>query len=89
MKVAVYFNLHKHLFSIQALEGPYSGRVLLHVSKVYLSDVVFKVYESGRQRVLDQRRKNVHDADTKDPVHKCNRVEMVVNDGRPVIRMEK
>lgn len=57
MKVRVYFNLHKRTFSIQ----DYKSRIVLaHRDFIYLTDVEFKVYESGRQRVLRENKKNVH-----------------------------
>jgi hypothetical protein len=60
MKVAVYFNLHKKTFSVKALEGANKGRVVFHSDNVTLTDAVFKVSEAGRQRVLKEKRKNVH-----------------------------
>ena len=60
MKVFVYYNLHKKCFSIKALTGEQKGRVIAHADAVVLNDVEFKVSESGRQRVLKERRKNVH-----------------------------
>lgn len=60
MKVFVYFNLHRKLFSIKALEGPLKGRVVAHRHTVLLNDATFKVSEAGRQRVIRERRKNVH-----------------------------
>jgi len=60
MKVYVYFNLHKRVWSVKALEGPAKGRVILHTDSLFLEDCVFKVSEAGRQRVIRERRKNVH-----------------------------
>lgn len=60
MKVAVYWNLHKHLFSVRALEGPDKGRVIAHEKQLYLRDVELKVSQAGRERVLRQRCRNVH-----------------------------
>jgi hypothetical protein len=60
MKVFVYFNLHKKVFSVKALEGANKGRVVAHTDKLTLTDVTFKVSEAGRQRVLRERKKNVH-----------------------------
>ncbi len=34
--------------------------VIAHVDSIWLSDVRFKVSEKGRERVLRERRKNVH-----------------------------
>jgi hypothetical protein len=60
MKVFVYFNLHRKCWSVKALEGPRKGRVIRHCLELTLNDVVFKVSEAGRQRVLKEQRKNVH-----------------------------
>lgn len=60
MKVFCYFNLHKLCWSVKALEGPRKGTVIAHLQTIALSDVTFKVSEAGRQRVLNQKRKNVH-----------------------------
>lgn len=60
MKVFVYFNLHRKLFSVRALEGDRKGLVIAHRDYVALTDVTFKVSEAGRQRVLRERKKNVH-----------------------------
>ena len=60
LKVFVYFNLHRKCFSIKALEGVNKGRVVAHSDDVLLYDATFKVSEAGRQRVLRERKKNVH-----------------------------
>ena len=60
MRVFVYFNLHKKCFSIKALEGDQKGRVVAHSNTVLLEGCKFKVSEAGRQRVLREKRKNVH-----------------------------
>ena len=60
MKVYVYYNLHKKIWSVKALEGPNKGRVIAHTSMVVLQGCTFKVSEAGRQRVLREQRKNVH-----------------------------
>lgn len=60
MRVFVYFNLHKKLFSVKALEGPNKGRVVAHAHDVFLQNVRFKVSEAGRLRVIREQRKNVH-----------------------------
>ena len=60
MKVAVYFNLHKKVFSIKAMEGEKKGLVIGHSANVSIRNPVFKVSEAGRQRVLREKRKNVH-----------------------------
>ena len=60
MKVFVYFNLHKKIWSIRALSGPRKGLVIAHAQRVNLIEATFKVSEAGRQRVLAEKRKNVH-----------------------------
>ena len=53
--VKVYFNLHKKCFSILQ-----NGLVVGHTDSIALRDVTFKVSQAGRNRVLKERRKNVH-----------------------------
>ena len=55
MKVKCYFNLHKKVFSVQ-----HNGIVIAHKDSLVLRNAVFKVSEAGRQRVLKEKRKNVH-----------------------------
>jgi len=59
-RVYVYFNLHRKLFSVRALDGPHKGRVIAHERGVVLQDVSPRVSQAGRQRVLRERKKNVH-----------------------------
>ena len=60
MRVFVYYNLHKKVWSVRAMEGPDKGRVIQHARTVVLQDATAKVSEAGRQRVLREGRKNVH-----------------------------
>jgi hypothetical protein len=60
LRVEVYYNLHKKTFSVRALEGENRGRVIAHTNEVALEDVKFVVRESGRQKVLKEKCKNVH-----------------------------
>lgn len=60
MKVFVYYNLHKKLWSIKAKEGPDKSRVIAHSETVYLTHCKMKVSSKGRHRVLKEKRKNVH-----------------------------
>lgn len=60
MRVFVYYNLHKHVWSVKALEGEHKGRVIAHSQRVLLANATGKVSEAGRQRVLREGRKNVH-----------------------------
>ena len=45
---------------MKALEGERKGRVIAHMEVINLKDVSFKVSQAGRQRVLREKRKNVH-----------------------------
>jgi len=60
MKVKVYFNLHKKVFSVVAMEGEHKGLVIDHTDYIELSSAEFKVQKKGRERVLKEKRKNVH-----------------------------
>lgn len=54
-RVKVYRNLHKQCLSVML-----GGHVVAHVQAITLGDVEFKVSETGRRRVIEERRKNVH-----------------------------
>lgn len=54
-KVYVYYNLHKHCWSVRE-----RGKVIAHLPSLTLEDVTFKVSLKGRERVLREQRKNVH-----------------------------
>jgi tRNA-binding EMAP/Myf-like protein len=54
-KVMVYYNLHKHTFSVQK-----SGVVVLHADYVKLSNVEFRVRKGGLSKVRKEKVKNVH-----------------------------
>ena len=61
-KVKVYKNLHlstdeRPVYSVASARG---GRLLGHSPLVALHNVKLKVSEAGRQRVLREKRKNVH-----------------------------
>jgi hypothetical protein len=57
VKYFVYYNLHKHVFS---LKNNTTKKVEKRSSIVLMQDCVFKVSEKGRQRVLREKVKNVH-----------------------------
>ena len=57
IKVEVYFNLHKRVFSVRSCR---TGRVIDHTKHVHIVNPKFVVREGGRQRVLRERKKNVH-----------------------------
>lgn len=54
-KVMVHYNLHKHTFSIT-----HKGLVISHADYVKLNDVEFRVRQGGREKVVKEKRKNVH-----------------------------
>jgi hypothetical protein len=60
MRVMCYFNLHKMVWSVKALEGEHRGRVIGHAKRVTLNNVTQRVSEAGRQRVIREKKKNVH-----------------------------
>lgn len=60
-KVRIYRNLHKKLYSVQEkVNGRW--KVVEHTNDINLVNVTFKVSEAGRQRVIKEKRKNVHAA---------------------------
>jgi hypothetical protein len=54
-KVMVYYNLHKHTFSVT-----YDSKVIMHADYVKLGDVEFRVRKGGKERVRSEKSKNVH-----------------------------
>jgi len=57
----IYFNLHKKVFSILGWDADKKGwRLQFHSSNLVAEGIKFKVHETGRQRVLKEKRKNVH-----------------------------
>lgn len=60
VETRVYRNLHRKCYSLQQRVTGKGWRVQGHRSGVYLSDATFEVSESGRQRVLATKKKNVH-----------------------------
>jgi len=54
-KVMVYYNLHKHTFSVT-----YDGKVIMHADYVKLGDVEFRVRKGGKEKVRSEKSKNVH-----------------------------
>lgn len=57
MRIQVYWNLHRQQWSIRSSQ---LKRVIGHVDHIVLSNVTAKVSESGRKRVIREKRKNVH-----------------------------
>jgi hypothetical protein len=54
-KVMVYYNLHKHTFSVT-----YDSKVIMHADYVKLGDVEFRFRKGGKERVRSEKSKNVH-----------------------------
>jgi hypothetical protein len=54
-RVMIYYNLHKHTFSIK-----YKNKVLTYSDHIKLSNVEFKVNQKGKERVRTEKVKNVH-----------------------------
>jgi len=55
MRVRVWFNLHRRVWSIKEGSEP-----VRHADYVRLVGVAFRVSEAARQRVLRERRRSVH-----------------------------
>lgn len=62
MKVFVYRNLNRigHVYSIKSLEGISKGRVIGYAPRIVIDNAQLVVSQAGRERVLRQKRKNVH-----------------------------
>lgn len=61
MRYRLYRNLHKGCFSIQEYIPKKGYRVVDHVDdNIILHNCTFKVYQSGREKVLRDKQKNVH-----------------------------
>lgn len=59
--VDVYWNLHRNCFSVRSRRKDDRGIVIAHVyDRFVLADVKFVVNQAGRERVLREKRKNVH-----------------------------
>jgi hypothetical protein len=57
MRVEVYFNLHRKLWSVRDLS---TGLVVDHVDEITIQDPSFTVQPAGRRKVIREGRKNVH-----------------------------
>ncbi len=55
----IYRNVNKRCWSVQG-KTPKGWRLIDHRRALIVDNVTFKVYETGRQRVLREGRKNVH-----------------------------
>lgn len=60
-KYKIYRNLHKNCFSVLKYIPQIKGyRLHEHITEAYLYNVEAKVSESGRQKVIKEKQKNVH-----------------------------
>lgn len=59
-QVRVYRNLHRACWSVQVRVPGKGWRVAFHAANVVLGSARFTVNETGRQKVLRERKKNVH-----------------------------
>ena len=55
MRVEVYYNLHKNVFSVR-----HKGRVIQHTKMAVIKDAEYVVRPAGRAKVLREGKKNVH-----------------------------
>jgi hypothetical protein len=62
MKVFIYRNLHKEgsVYSIKSIEGITKGLVIGYAYGIIVENCKLIVSETGRKRVLKEKRKNVH-----------------------------
>ena len=86
-RVFVYRNLTRKCYSIRAMDGPQKGVVVGHANFIQLENCEFKVSEAGRQRVIRERRKNVHAGVIGDIVFGSN-WDVVTGQAYPHIELE-
>lgn len=60
LPVDIYWNLHKHVYSVRARTGEHAGRVIAHLNSVTLNNVKLHINKSGQDRVRKEQRKQVH-----------------------------
>ena len=56
-RIRAYYNLHRKCFSVQDYQ---SGLVTEHTDKLFVTNAMFVVRESGNKKVKREGRKNVH-----------------------------
>lgn len=78
-RVSVHRNITKNVWSVISRSGDDYGRVVTHTHRIDLAHVEFRVSESGRQRVLQTKQKNVHAQ-----VFGVVRTDMFIGDDRPI-----
>ena len=60
MRVRVYWNLHRFLYSVQVYHPNRGWRLDRHVTQILLQNVELRVYSSGWLRALASNHRNVH-----------------------------
>lgn len=61
MRVEIYWNLHRHVYSVKSLErGGSYGHVVAHGDLFLLERCKFVVRPSGRKKIVDTGVRNVH-----------------------------
>ncbi|OBI29051.1 hypothetical protein [Mycolicibacter sinensis] len=58
--VAIYKNLHRHGWSIKALDGPHKGTVVAHAQAVALADCTMRVSQAAAARIAAGHAREVH-----------------------------
>ena len=56
-RIRAYYNLHRKCFSVQDYQ---SGLVIEHTDKLFVTNAMFVVRESGNKKVKREGKKNVH-----------------------------
>lgn len=56
----VYRNLHRRCYSVQTKRPKVGWRLAFHTTSLTLTGVSFKVYERGREKVIQTGKKSVH-----------------------------
>lgn len=62
MKCFIYRNLNRKgvAYSFKALEGPFKGRVVAYGDSFFVNEAEFRVSQSGWQRAVRDKKRNVH-----------------------------
>lgn len=60
IRVRIYYNITRKCWSIRSMSGVRYNRLIGHAVSLQLVNCSFLVSQAGRERVLRERRKNVH-----------------------------
>jgi len=64
---------------MKALEGPHKGRVVAYAPSIFVENAKLVVSESGRQRCLKEKRRNVHAGVVGDVREAYNKIDRLPN----------